>query len=184
MEVAEEIADRVMVKAEPDVEEIYERTFPRVASFVSNMDGTFDDARDIFHDALVVYFELVAEKKLTVKLTEEAYILGIAKHLWYRKYSRSKRFVPLTAAEQQIPVPGDFYPTSEDNRLLEFVEKAGRKCLDLLRAFYYRNESLKKIAGSLGFASEHSAGVQKYKCIEKIRDSIKEKSLSYEDFIE
>jgi hypothetical protein len=35
-----------------------------------------------------------------------------------------------------------------------------------------------------GFSNPHSASVQKYKCIEKIKVMVKQKSLSYEDFME
>jgi len=54
----------------------------------------------------------------------------------------------------------------------------------LLRAFYYDKLSMSKIANRFGFSSERSATVQKYKCLEKVRDLVKEKSLSYEDFLE
>jgi hypothetical protein len=40
------------------------------------------------------------------------------------------------------------------------------------------------IAGRFGFSGERSATVQKFKCLEKVRDTIKSKSLSYEDFVE
>ena len=37
--------------------QLYEETFPKVAKFVANRGGTFDDAKDIFHDALVILYE-------------------------------------------------------------------------------------------------------------------------------
>jgi hypothetical protein len=64
------------------------------------------------------------------------------------------------------------------------VEAAGTKCLNLLRSFYFENVTLKEVAMKFGYGSEHSAAVQKYKCLEKIRESIKEKSMTYEDFFE
>jgi hypothetical protein len=36
----------------------------------------------------------------------------------------------------------------------------------------------------MGFANEHSASAQKYKCLEKVREIVKQKSLTYEDFVE
>jgi predicted DNA-binding protein YlxM (UPF0122 family) len=56
--------------------------------------------------------------------------------------------------------------------------------MELLRAFYYDKLSMRKIAGQFDFNSERSATVQKYKCLEKVRDIVKEKSLTYEDFLE
>lgn len=168
----------------PSVDELYERTFPPVAAFVRKMGGSFDDAKDIFHDALVVYMEIPEENKRKVRATQEAYLLGIAKHLWIRRYHRDRREITLNDAESRITIPEDFYPPVQTKRLLRFLEVAGKKCMDLLRAFYYQNLSMKKLAGKLGYGSEHSASVQKHKCLEKIRNTVKEKSLSYDDFTE
>jgi hypothetical protein len=43
---------------------------------------------------------------------------------------------------------------------------------------------MKELADLFGYAGERSATVQKYKCIEKVRETVKEQSLAYEDFIE
>ncbi|GET31464.1 hypothetical protein PbJCM13498_03270 [Prolixibacter bellariivorans] len=176
--------EREQTYIHPSVDELYERTFPPVAAFVRKMGGSFDDAKDIFHDALVVYMEIPEEDKKEVRATQEAYLLGIAKHLWIRKYHRDRREIALNDAESRITIPEDFYPPVQTKRLLRFLEVAGKKCMDLLRAFYYQNLSMKKLAGKLGYASVHSASVQKYKCMEKIRNTVKEKSLSYDDFTE
>jgi DNA-directed RNA polymerase specialized sigma24 family protein len=186
MEVLEEvIINKKKVLHKKPTEEIYERTFPRVAAFVSHMGGSFDDAKDIFHDALVIYFELSSDhNRVTIQTTEESYILGIAKHLWIRKYKHDKKNISLSEIEKEINLPDDYFPTIENKRLLRFLESAGRKCMDLLRAFYYEQIPISKLANALGYSNEHSASVQKYKCLEKVRNTIKEKSLRYEDFME
>jgi DNA-directed RNA polymerase specialized sigma24 family protein len=155
-----------------------------VAAFVHRMGGSFEDARDIFHDALVLYFEALSQKDCKIRTSEEAYILGIAKHLWIRKHNNQNNNIPLTELENRISVPDDFYPSVESMRLLRFLKSAGKKCMDLLRSFYYEPASVKTLAVKLGYPNEHSLSVQKYKCLEKVRDTIKQKSLSYEDFIE
>ncbi len=90
----------------------------------------------------------------------------------------------MSQMEKEISIPDDYFPTAANNRLLRILESAGKKCMELLRAFYYQNVSVKKLIGSLGYTNEHSVSVQKYKCLEKIRNTVKEKSLHYEDFIE
>ena len=56
--------------------------------------------------------------------------------------------------------------------------------MDILKAFYYDNLPVNKIATLFGYSGVRSATVQKFKCMEKVRETIKEKSLAYEDFIE
>ena len=165
-------------------EEIYESVFPAVAAFVNELNGSYQDAKDIFQDALIIYFEKVSENRITINGSPERYILGIAKHLWLRKFKDDRKKVSLDNFERALYIPDDFFPSVRSSRILQFLEAAGNKCLDLLRAFYFEKNSPKVIATRFGYGSEHSAAVQKYKCLEKVRESIKERSVTYEDFFE
>ena len=165
-------------------EELYEMAFPAVASFVGQMNGSFQDAKDIFQDALVIYYEKLADPDFMIQGLPERYILGIAKHLWIRKFKGDSKRISLNTLEATISIPVDFFPTLQSKKILQFLEHTGKKCLDLLRGFYYEKLAMKDIAEKLGYSNEHSATVQKYKCLEKIRETIKEKSITYEDFFE
>jgi DNA-directed RNA polymerase specialized sigma24 family protein len=165
-------------------EEMYETAFPAVASFVRQMDGSFQDAKDIFQDALIIFLEQSTAASMTINVSPEWYILGISKHLWLRKFKEDRLKVSLNDFERALYIPIDFYPCIKSKRILQFLEVAGSKCIDLLRSFYFEKNTLKEISKTLGYSSEHSAAVQKYKCLEKIRESIKQKSVTYEDFFE
>src|SRR5688572_236948 len=159
--------------------QLYEEVFPKVAKFVANRGGTFADAKDIFHDALVVLYEKMLEEKEFE--SPENYLVGIAKHLWIRKFKDDHRMLALDDAERSISIPEDYYEPAE-NRIIAVLELTGKKCLHLLRAFYYDDLSLEQIKTVFGFSTTRSASSQKFKCIEKIRNTIQEKSLGYEDF--
>ena len=111
----------------------------------------------------------------------ERYLIGIAKHLWIRKFNDDHKKVGLDEMEKTISIPEDYYESGE-NRLTSLLELTGRKCLQLLRAFYYDSLPLEQIKTAFGFSSAHSASAQKFKCIEKMRNIIQEKSMGYEDF--
>lgn len=179
MEVLEKQEARAIVRV--DYAQLYEALFPVCARWVRSMNGSLDDAEDIFQDALIIYLE---KKEASTALSPEAYILGITKHLWIRKYEKGKAMVSLTDLEKTIAIPESFFPSIDTIRLLDFLESTGRNCLELLRTFYYEKLSMKALCLKMGYRSEHSATVQKYKCIEKLRASVKQKSLSYEDFTE
>ena len=161
--------------------ELYEDVFPKVARFVAHRGGSLQDAKDIFHDSLIILYEKIVDDSNTIHHSNESYLIGIAKHLWIRKFSDDKQNVNLSEIETEISVPGDFFePTA--NKLISVLEVTGKKCLDLLQAFYYENHGLKKIKEMFGFSTVHSASVQKNKCLGKMRDIIEQKSLRYEDF--
>ena len=162
-------------------ESIYASAFLKVARYIHKSGGQLEDAKDTFHDALVIYYEKCIRGNVEVEKSEEAYILGIAKHLWLRK-TGNQLLDFNTDTTDFIEIPPE-QPISE-HKLLKFLEGAGEKCLRLLHTFYYGKLSMETVANKLGYSTPHSAAVQKYKCIEKIRKEIKQKSMTYEDFFE
>jgi DNA-directed RNA polymerase specialized sigma24 family protein len=160
---------------------LYKKAFPAVAKYVSKMGGSFDDAKDIFQDTLVIFYEKSVHGGIALQVNESAYLLGIAKHLWARNFRESILNTSLDA-ECDMQDEDDLQPSQ--NKLLHYLETAGQKCMELLKAFYYDNLPVRSIAGLFGYSGERSATVQKYKCMEKVRETIKEKHLAYEDFVE
>jgi DNA-directed RNA polymerase specialized sigma24 family protein len=160
---------------------LYETVFPAVARYVRRKGGNSDAARDIFQDALVVYYEKTVAGDAAIHTSEAAYIFGIARHFWSKKYASDTKTTSsdrlLFAAEEP-----EEHPSVE--RLTRYLEKAGRKCMQLLQSFYYHRLNMQEIAGQFGFSGERSATVQKHKCIEKLRAEVKQKALTYSDFYE
>ncbi|MET4141004.1 hypothetical protein [Pedobacter sp. UYP1] len=56
--------------------------------------------------------------------------------------------------------------------------------MELLKAYYYDHLPADHVVTLFGYSSTHSATVAKYKCLEKVRETVKQKSLHYADFIE
>jgi DNA-directed RNA polymerase specialized sigma24 family protein len=163
--------------------QLYQTAFPLVAKYVSHMGGSFDEAKDIFQDALVIYYEKLAASGVSLQYSERSYLLGIAKHLWTKKNKQNNRHSSLDDSLTGIALE-EHSLTSSTDKLLDLLHTSGQKCMELLRAFYYDKLPMRKIARRFNFNSERSATVQKYKCLEKVRDIVKEKSLTYEDFLE
>ena len=94
--------------------QLYEETFPKVAKFVANRGGTFDDAKDIFQDALVILYEKSTPENELVFESPERYLIGIAKHLWIRKFNDDHKKVGLDEMEKTISIPEDYYESGEN----------------------------------------------------------------------
>lgn len=159
---------------------LYQSVFPGVASFIRKRGGNLDEAKDIFQDALLIYYEKTQEPGFGTESSEDAYLAGICKHLWYRKHRDQSTEIPL---DEQMSLSPEQEP-EVSKRLLRFVELSGKKCLELLKAFYYDKLNMKELSGRFGFSGERSATVQKYKCLEKVRNEIQQRSLTKGDFYE
>ncbi len=159
---------------------LYQECFQSVAIYIKKMGGTLDDARDIFQDALVLYYEKVLAGSLKIDHSHEAYIMGIVKNLWLKQMRNTRHFEEISGME--IMEEQSMKPKLD--KILSQLKITGKKCLDLLQTFYFEQINMKEVAERFGFRSERSATVQKYKCLEKVRNEVKLKSLGYEDFLD
>jgi DNA-directed RNA polymerase specialized sigma24 family protein len=175
---------KIIVKTAEDREKLftglYKDMFPAVAKYVSRMGGTFDEAKDIFQDALVIWYEKTVTGTIGIKTNEKAYLMGIAKHLWLRNWSLHNPNMAISDFDREVEEDRAL----SESKILSFLQAAGKKCMDLLRSFYYEELPLADIAETFGFSGVRSATVQKYKCLEKVRETVKEKALTYEDFVD
>jgi DNA-directed RNA polymerase specialized sigma24 family protein len=159
---------------------LYKKAFPNVARYIARMGGNLEEAQDIFQDALVIYYEKVASAQAEIIVSEKAYLLGIAKRLWLQHYKAGLKNQPLNDFDIEV-VPDEQLAT---NKLLHYLETAGKKCMELLKAYYYDHLPVGDVATLFGYSGTHSATVAKYKCLEKVRETVKQNSLNYADFIE
>jgi DNA-directed RNA polymerase specialized sigma24 family protein len=159
---------------------LYKKAFPIVAQYIARMGGSLEEAQDIFQDTLVIYYEKAASAQVEIIVNENAYLFGIAKKLWLRRYN--------DGSKNQLLNDFDIADVSDEilatGKILHYLEIAGKKCMELLKAYYYDNLPVGNIATLFGYSSTHSATVAKYKCLEKVRETVKQKSLNYADFIE
>jgi RNA polymerase sigma factor (sigma-70 family) len=160
---------------------LYQRCFPAVARYVRKMGGNLEQARDVFQEALLAYYEKTRNGELELRSDEHAYLFGIARNVWAKRHKEAARN---QALDYLTDVREPEEPAPSSKKLLRYLEAAGQKCMELLRAFYYDNAGPEEIATHFGFSGIRSATVQKYKCLEKVRETVKQKSLAYEDFLE
>src|SRR5690606_40357918 len=130
MKISKDITEQIeLPTAKIIFENIYKTTFPKMARFIHQSGGNLEEAKDTFHDALIIYYEKMAAGKLQLEKSEEAYILGIGRHLWSRKFRQQIYPCPEEDLDH-VPVPEE--PTLNELKLLKFLETAGKKCMQLL----------------------------------------------------
>lgn len=163
------------------ITELYKTAFPDVATFVRKNGGSLSEAKDVFQDALLIYYEKRLEANFVPEYDHSHYLKGIARHLWYKKFRRETHIEPLS---NEMDIMADPAEEKVSKILLHFLEQSGKRCLALLSAFYYEKINMKELAVRFGFSGERSATAQKYKCLEKVRNTIHKRALTKDDFYE
>ncbi len=163
-----------------NVEELYEMAFPDIARFIKSRGGNLEDAKDVFHDGLILFIEKLRQKKRKWNASDQNYLFGICRNLWLHQVRNHK---VRSSIDRTLPEPTRS-PAIAVGRLHQFIEASGRKCLKLLRACYFASGSMSDIAEDLGYENAHSVSVQKYKCLAKLKSLVEKFKISQNDFME
>lgn len=69
---------------------IYQKYYNSIQHFIINNNGTTDDARDIFQEAMIVVFEnITKDKDFKLVCNMQTYIYSIARILWIKQLNKS-----------------------------------------------------------------------------------------------
>ena len=166
------LREALLADRERALTRLYRRAFPLVGRYVGSHGGTPQDAQDVFQDALVILYEQAVGGTLVLTASASTYLVGISRNLWHHEQRRRAR-LPHEA------LPDDLEPLATEEleeatfAVLDYVERLGAKCKSVLLAFYYFQQPLTQIAAANGYRSVRSATVQKLKCLERLRDSVR-----------
>lgn len=167
---------------------LYKDAFPLVAKHIARAGGSLEEARDVFQDALVIYYEKRMQGQLILRYSEKSYVFGIARFLWNKQYRETLGKDPIDVLRPELNGYDNLISSADkqicSSSLFKLLQSSGKRCMELLNAFYYEKMSMEKLAVQFGFSGARSATAQKFKCLEKIKKTVKEKSIHYADIIE
>lgn len=174
-----ELYDESLLKglAEGDkrsIEIIYKDHFNSIQALIINNNGSSDDAKDIFQEALIVLYEKVRSGSFELNCQIKTYLYSVSKRLWLKKLSVSNRFVSSAEdPESTYPVEDEIEAHEKRDAEFDMMEKAiaglGEPCKSLLEAYYLKKQNMQVIAASFGYTNADNAKNQKYKCLLRLK---------------
>ena len=155
-------------------ETIYKNNFNMVQSFILNNSGTYDDARDIFQEAMIVLYENVKSERFVLTCQIKTYLYSVCRRLWLKKLQYSNRFTTsVESLEETVPVKEDIEHQEKLNADFAIMERAlgslGEPCKSLLEAYYLEKKDMTVIAETFGYTNADNAKNQKYKCLIRLK---------------
>lgn len=153
-------------------EQLYQKYYKMVASFIKNNKGTEDDARDIFQEAIFALIKNLQKPDFELKAKLGTYLYSIARYLWLHQLRGKKNLAVVDIAEGVEP----FVDMGEEeiqrkqelekkHELLQKVLKGLKEdCRKLIIAYYYKKISLKTYAEQAGYTYAFTK-VKKNRCM-------------------
>lgn len=156
------------------VETIYKQNYSMIQAFVINNNGTADDARDIFQEAMIVLFENSKSETFELNCQIKTYLYSVSRRLWLKRLQQLKRYGGEVEGIAEIVQVEDTIEAHEKRNVdFELMEKAlmslGEPCKSLIEAYYMEKKNMTDIAGSFGYTNADNAKNQKYKCLMRLK---------------
>jgi RNA polymerase sigma factor (sigma-70 family) len=156
------------------IETIYKNNFSMVQAFIINNNGSYDDARDIFQESMIVLYENVKTDSFVLTCQIKTYVYSICRRLWLKRLQQMSRFSgQVENLEETVPVEEDLEIQEKRNADFAIMERAmgslGEPCKSLLEAYYLQKKGMTEIAETFGYTNADNAKNQKYKCLVRLK---------------
>ncbi|MEP6700966.1 MAG: sigma-70 family RNA polymerase sigma factor [Bacteroidota bacterium] len=156
------------------VETIYRENYNMIQSLIINNNGSADDAKDIFQEAMIVLYEKARSGTFELNCQLKTFVYSVSRRLWLKRLQQQNRYtVPGDSMEEVVAVEEDLEDHERRNAEFEMMEKAinnlGEPCKGLLEAYYLQKQNMQLIAANFGYTNAANAKTQKYKCLMRLK---------------
>jgi RNA polymerase sigma factor (sigma-70 family) len=156
------------------IETIYRENFNMIQTLVINNNGSVDDAKDLFQEAMIVLYEKARSGVFELNCQIKTYIYSVCRRLWLKRLQQLNRYsAPAESPELTVPVDDEIDEHEKRNIEFEMMDKAiislGEPCKSLLEAYYLQKQNMQIIAANFGYTNADNAKNQKYKCLMRLK---------------
>jgi len=147
---------------------VYDTYYPIIEGYITHNQGSREQARDIFQDAMIIIYKRIKEEKLELSCKFGTYLYAICKNIWTQE--RKKYLLRAEKLRQQALVVHD--PGPADDPLLQnhltnlfnkHFEDLSRDCQKIL-SMYFNNFSVEDIRAAMNYKDLHHTADRKYRC--------------------
>jgi len=156
------------------IETIYRENYSMIQSFVINNNGSADDARDVFQEAMVVLYEKSKDTTFSLNCQIKTYVYSICRRLWLKRLQQLNKYsTQIESLEETVSVEDEMEEHEKRDNNFTLMEhamsKIGEPCKSLLDAYYLQKKSMQDIAANFGYTNADNAKTQKYKCLIRLK---------------
>ncbi len=159
------------------LQHIYENNRERIVTMVVSNSGNTAQAKDIFQETIIVFYENVTQGIFKGESAISTYLYSIARFKWLNQIKKDTVRTDHHTKASDIPHIEEsalsmFVESEKQAKVLEVLALLGDSCKKLLIASIYHNQSMKEIVAELNYGNEQVARNKKYKCIKSLKELI------------
>ncbi len=156
------------------IDTLYKDNFPMVQAYILQNNGSYDDARDIFQEAIIALYEKAQDDSFVLTCQIKTYLYSICRRLWLKRLQQLGRFANnIDNLEETVPVEEDLEIHEKRNAEFAIMDRAlnslGEPCKGLLEGYYLKKMGMMELADEFGYTNADNAKNQKYKCLMRLK---------------
>ncbi|MEQ9425715.1 MAG: sigma-70 family RNA polymerase sigma factor [Cyclobacteriaceae bacterium] len=175
-----EILARIGKGDEGALDYLYKKHYRMMTKIVLSNNGTEEEAKDIYQDALIVFWQKAVKGNLVLTSKISTFIYSICLNLWRKELERKSRLVN---EEKDGQASQNFEAKEQQKIIHECIGELGDTCKRILTYYYFDGMNMNEIAEKLNFANTDTAKTKKYKCKKRLDQLIKTR-FSSNDFLD
>lgn len=156
---------------------LYKEYFALIRSFVINNNGTVEDAKDVFQEAIIVIYRYSQKENFKLSCTFETFLYSVARTIWLNilrnqrihlnKVNEISEFIMFNSSSNELIEESLEYKLFQKHFL-----RLSKECQKLLRLFFDK-VPYSEIARQMGYNSIGFVKKKKFNCKEFLMKSIK-----------
>ncbi len=167
------------------LELIYKKYSQRIRTLIEKNNGTVEDARDVFQEAIVIIYKNTKKRDIELTSSFFTYFYGICRRVWWRKLQKDRRSPQLTGMQKGEEVYSYEQKTFLDQEhyqlyleKLSELEPQKKQVLEL----YLKGKNMSEIAKIMELKSVGYARMLKFRCKQILLEQIR-KDARYHELI-
>ena len=133
--------------------------------------------QDVFHDAIIVFYEKVNKEEFVLNCSIQTYLNSICRNQLLVRFKKNTKHLEYSE-EFDGRITDWFEDIDEEKNIkiqatvkaLDVLKELGGKCYDIMQRFFYKNQSMDKIAFDLGYTNADNVKNQKARCQKKLKE--------------
>jgi RNA polymerase sigma factor (sigma-70 family) len=169
----QEIVYRIKTAQDKEILQwLYSSVYPKVRRYVIGNNGSTDDSKDVFQEAVLILYKLIIDNKYDLIKDIEGYLITVSKNLWINTCRRTNRHVKIELADNPVQVENsaliNLIMTEKWDAFQKLFDMIGDRCKQLLMYSTFEKISMEEIAIKMDFANANTAKTTNYRCKQKL----------------
>ena len=152
---------------------LYQEYKGMIQQFINKNNGSSEEGKDVFQDALIALYENIKSGKFKGDSTISSYLYSIARFMWLNRLKRKNIEWKILDSQPKADIEDSHLPSllekESQQKVMDLFAQLGEQCKTILVYAIYREYNMREISQKMNYENEQVARNKKYKCLKRLK---------------